>query len=75
MANLRDPGLPTNLHALEQSRKILKNQIEMLEKQVAFLEEARLDLAAVDQAINALIGRVALPEEDMQGEILDPDLR
>jgi prefoldin subunit 5 len=64
MANLRDPGLPSNLQALESSRDILKRQIKDLEKSVTFLEELRLDLEAVEKAINALTGRVVFPDEE-----------
>jgi hypothetical protein len=63
MANLRNPGLPSNLQALEASRDILKNQIEALEKGFVLLEELRLDLAAVEKAIHALAHRVEFPDE------------
>jgi prefoldin subunit 5 len=73
MANLRDAGLPSNLQALESTAEILQRQIKDMEKSVERLSELRLDLDAVEKAINALTGRVVFPVED--GEILDPALR
>jgi hypothetical protein len=63
MANLRDAGLPTNLQALESTAGILRRQIRDMEKSVEQLGELRLDLAAVEQAIEALTGRVVFPDE------------
>jgi prefoldin subunit 5 len=63
MANLGNPNLPSNLQALESSRDILKRQIQDLEKSVAFLDELRLDLEAVENAISALRGRFNPPDE------------
>jgi prefoldin subunit 5 len=63
MANLRDAGLPTNLQALESTAEILRRQIKDMEKSVERLGELRLDLDAVEKAIEALTGRVTFPDE------------
>ena len=58
MANLRSTGLPTNLQALEQTKRILVGEIEELQKKVTLLDELRADLEAVQAAINVLQTRV-----------------